>query len=59
MFAGAATPNTTFGARDPVDGIWGVRVYIVPPAAVDIGYRYMLNLRNATDRKGFVIQAGH
>jgi len=41
VFAGAATPNTTFGARDPVDGIWGVRVYIVPPAAVDIGYRYM------------------
>lgn len=58
IFAGAATPNMTFGARDPVDGIWGVRVYILPQAAVDIGYRYMLNLRNATDRNGFVIKLG-
>lgn len=58
VFAGAATPNTTFGARDPVDGIWGLRVYIIPQAAVDIGYRYMLNLSNATDRKGFVIKLG-
>jgi hypothetical protein len=58
VFAGAATPNTTFGARDPVDGIWGVRVYMLREAAVDIGYRYMLNLRNATDRNGFVIKLG-
>jgi hypothetical protein len=58
VFAGTATPNTTFGARDPVDGIWGVRIYLVPQAAVDIGYRYMLNLRNATDRNGFVIKLG-
>ena len=58
VFAGAATPNTTFGARDPVDGIWGFRVYIIPQAAVDIGYRYMLNLSNAIDRNGFVIKLG-
>lgn len=58
VFAGAATPNMTFGARDPVDGIWGLRVYIMPQAAVDIGYRYMLNLSNATDRNGFVIKLG-
>ena len=48
----------TFGACDPVDGIWGLRVYILPQAAVDIGYRYMLNLSNATDRNGFVIKVG-
>lgn len=58
VFAGAATPNTTFGARDPVDGIWGVRVYVLPAAAIDIGYRYMLNLSDATDRSGFVIKLG-
>ena len=58
VFAGAATPNTTFGARDPVDGIWGLRVYILPQAAIDIGYRYMLNLHNATDRNGFVVKVG-
>jgi hypothetical protein len=55
---GGATPNMTFGARDPVDGIWGVRVYIFPVTAIDIGYRYMLNLANATDRNGFVIKLG-
>jgi len=58
VFAGAATPNTTFGPRDPVDGIWGGRVYILPAMAVDIGYRYMLNLTNARDRSGFVIKLG-
>lgn len=58
VFAGAGTPNTTFGARDPVDGIWGFRIYILPAAAVDIGYRYMLNLQNAVDRNGFVIKLG-
>jgi hypothetical protein len=54
VFAGAATPNVTFGARDPIDGIWGLRIYVLPQAAVDIGYRYMLNLSNAADRSGFV-----
>lgn len=27
VFVGAATPNMAFGARDPVDGIWGLRIY--------------------------------
>jgi len=40
------------------DGIWGVRVYILPVTAIDIGCRYMLNLTNATDRSGFVIKLG-
>ena len=58
VFAATATPNTTFGARDPVDGIWGLRIYILREAAVDVGYRYMLNLQNATDHNGFVIKLG-
>jgi hypothetical protein len=58
VFAGAATPDTTFGARNPVDGIWGVRFYILPQLAIDAGYRYMLNLSNLNDRSGFVINLG-
>lgn len=58
VFTGAATPSTTFGARDPVDGIWGARVYILPALALDVGYRYMLNLSNARGRSGFVIKLG-
>jgi hypothetical protein len=27
-------------------------VYILAVSAIDIGYRYRLNLRNATDRNG-------
>lgn len=58
VFTGAATPNTTFGPRDPVDGIWGVRFYILPQIAIDAGYRYMLNLSGLNDRSGFVINLG-
>ena len=58
VFTGAATPVTSFGARDPVDGIWGARFYILPQLAIDAGYRYMLNLGNLHDRSGFVINLG-
>ena len=58
VFTGAATPVTTFGARNPVDGVWGVRFYILPQLAIDAGYRYMLNLSNLNDRSGFVINLG-
>jgi outer membrane protein OmpA-like peptidoglycan-associated protein len=52
------TPDTTFGARDPVDAVWGVRAYLLRNLALDAGYRYMLNLRNLHDRNGFVINIG-
>lgn len=58
VFTGAATPDTTFGARNPVDGVWGVRFYILPQLAIDAGYRYMLNLSGLNDRSGFVINLG-
>ncbi len=58
VFNGTATPNTTFGARDPVDGVWGARLYPWRSVALDIGYRYMLNLRDKDDRHGFVIKLG-
>lgn len=54
----AHTPNTTFGARDPVDGVWGLRMYPWRNLAIDVGYRYMLNLKNLNDRSGFVVKIG-
>jgi outer membrane protein OmpA-like peptidoglycan-associated protein len=48
--------NTTFGARDPVQSVTGVRIYFYKHAAIDIGYRYALNLNNHVDRNGFVVK---
>ena len=56
--ASSFIPDTTFGARDPVDGVWGVRVYPTKFLAFDLGYRYMVNLRDANDRHGFVVKVG-
>jgi hypothetical protein len=58
VFTGAATPNDSFGSRNPIDGIWGVRFYALPQMAIDAGYRYMLNLPNLHDRSGFVVKLG-
>lgn len=60
IFNGGATPNTTFGARAPIDGIWGVRMYFTQwnNLALDAGYRYMLNLKGHGDRNGFVVKLG-
>jgi outer membrane protein OmpA-like peptidoglycan-associated protein len=58
IFVSSATPNNSFGPRDPVDGIWGVRLYPFRKLYIDAGYRYMLNLSNAEDRNGFVIKVG-
>jgi outer membrane protein OmpA-like peptidoglycan-associated protein len=60
MFVGDSTPNTTFGARAPVDGIWGARLYFTPynNLALDVGYRRMLNLKGHGDPNGFVVKLG-
>ena len=60
IFNGGATPNTTFGARAPIDGIWGVRMYFTQlnNLALDAGYRHMLNLKGHGDRNGFVVKLG-
>jgi len=54
------TPDTTFGARDPVDEVVGFRLYATKSIAFDVGYRYMLNLKgaNPNDRQGFVAKIG-
>jgi hypothetical protein len=56
IFVGNGIPNTTFGARDPVDNVTGLRLYLLKQFALDLGYRYDLNLTNHLDRNGFVIK---
>lgn len=58
VFFSGGTLDTTFGARDPVDGVWGLRMYPWKYIGVDVGYRYMLNLKQLNDRSGFVIKLG-
>jgi len=47
-------PNTSFGARDPVDNVTGIRFYLGKRFAFDVGYRYSMNLNNDLDRNGFI-----
>ncbi|HEV2489707.1 MAG TPA: hypothetical protein VGT03_07860 [Candidatus Acidoferrales bacterium] len=58
IFVGNHTPDMTFGPRDPVDGVWGLRTYLNSYIAFDLGYRWMLNLHNVRDRHGFVVKLG-
>ena len=51
-------PDNSFGARDPVDAVWGLRMYPWKHLAFDIGYRRMLNLWDLNDRNGFVVKVG-
>ena len=50
--------DMSFGARDPIEGIWGLRMYPWKHIGIDVGYRLMLNLRNSVDRSGFVVKIG-
>ncbi len=58
IFVNDATPNTSAGASDPVDGLLGLRIYGARGLALDIGYRYMANLVNHGDQHGFVFKLG-
>jgi len=53
---GIDTENTSLGPSNPVDGVWGARWYFADSAALDVGYRYMLNLHQLNDRSGFTIK---
>jgi len=53
-----ATPTQTFGPRSPTDAVVGVRLYARKNVGLDIGYRYMVNLHQVTDRNGFVFKLG-
>ncbi len=54
--SGIDTENMSLGPSDPIDGVWGVRWYLRNSAALDVGYRYMLNLHQLNDRSGFTIK---
>jgi len=56
IYVGKPIQNTTFGARDPVDSVMGFRLYALKNLALDVGYRYNLNLTNHEDRNGFVVK---
>jgi hypothetical protein len=47
-------PNTSFGARDPVDNVSGIRFYLAKQFSFELGYRYSMNLNNHLDRNGFI-----
>ncbi len=56
VYFGHSTPDDTLGPRDPVDAIWGLRLYPARWLAIDAGYRYMINLYGLQDRNGFVFK---
>ena len=56
IYIGKGIQNTTFGARDPVDSVTGIRIYPWRFLALDIGYRYNLNMSNHLDRNGFIVK---
>jgi hypothetical protein len=58
LFAGAHTPNTTFGAEDPVDLTIGVRGDLRHRFVFSAGYRRPLN-QFGGDKNGFVLSAGY
>jgi hypothetical protein len=51
-------PNTSFGPRDPVDNVTGIRLYLGKSVAMEVGYRYAMNLNNHLDRNGFIAKLG-
>jgi hypothetical protein len=57
IFFGAATQNTTFGPRDPVDSVSGIRYYPWKNFAIDLGYTSTFGLNQVSDKNGFVIRA--
>jgi hypothetical protein len=58
IFVGSGIPNTSFGARDPVDSTEGIRLYLTKNVAIDAGYRYSLSLSQHVDRNGFIAKLG-
>jgi len=59
IYIGKGIQNTSFGARDPVDNVMGFRVYAMKNFAMDVGYRYNMNLTNHQDRNGFVVKLAY
>jgi outer membrane protein OmpA-like peptidoglycan-associated protein len=56
IFMRQGLPNTSLGPRDPIDNLTGIRIYMGKSAALDVGYRYSMNLNNHLDRNGFIFK---
>jgi hypothetical protein len=56
IFVGGHTPNTTFGAEDPVDLTGGFRFDVTPRLILRAGYRRPVN-QYGGDKNGFVVSA--
>lgn len=57
IFFGTSTQNTTFGPRDPLESVSGIRYYLWRNLAIDLGYRSTFGLNQIKDKNGFVIRA--
>jgi outer membrane protein OmpA-like peptidoglycan-associated protein len=58
VYVGPRTPTTTFSVRDPVETVWGVRLYPWSNVAIDAGFRRANYLYGHGDKNGFVIKIG-
>ena len=54
VFVGEHTPNTTFGAADPIDLTAGLQVELTRQVSLNTGYRRLLN-QHAGNRNGVVV----
>ena len=50
--------DNSFGAREPIEGTYGLRVYPIHHLGIDIAYVRMLNLTDLNDRNGFLVKIG-
>jgi hypothetical protein len=50
--------DNSFGAREPVEGTYGLRLYPTRHLGIDIAYVRMLNLSDLNDRNGFLVKVG-
>jgi outer membrane protein OmpA-like peptidoglycan-associated protein len=58
IFVGPSTQNTSFGPRDPIDSVYGIRLYPWSNVGLDIGYRRTNNLRGHGEPSGFIFKLG-
>ena len=60
LFVGARTPNTSFGAEDPVDLTLGFRAFLSRYMHLSAGYRRNLSQTNdGGDKNGFIFTVGY
>ena len=58
VYVGSHTPDTTFDARDPLDGTIGFRAFLMPSISLSAGYRHNLT-QYGGDKNGFVVDLSY